>query len=256
MYNPKTKVALGLAIDAFVDFIIEWKKCERLEERGPTIETTGIDFTIKDLLIHTPLQYWRLPYINHCPCAFCDERLEPTRMEFHFAVQHVQPSLDKMFYSELHFETAGFLAVYMRVRKQTNWKCPFDLCPSEFQRYSQMSEHSMKDHPEDEKQLYSTVGGFCGPLLCLFHRSEKWPTVFEIFTANQDLVQIEVLPRGRERADALWRRADRRLSEQDIGNERIRSGPPLEPIPRQLRRDASARGICSANTIRAISIRR
>jgi hypothetical protein len=83
IYNPKTKVELRIAIDALVDFIIEGRKCERLEERGATIETTGIDFTIKDLLIHTPVQYWPLPHINHCPCAFCDERLEPNRMEFH-----------------------------------------------------------------------------------------------------------------------------------------------------------------------------
>jgi hypothetical protein len=49
-----------------------------------------------------------------------------------------------------------------------------------------------------------------------------------------------VLPLGREEADALWRRSDRRLSEQDVGNERILPGSPLEPILRQLRRDASA----------------
>jgi hypothetical protein len=49
MFEPKTKVALGLAIDALVDFIIEGRKCERLEDRGPTIETSGIDFPIMDL---------------------------------------------------------------------------------------------------------------------------------------------------------------------------------------------------------------
>jgi hypothetical protein len=32
MYKPKTKTALRLAIDAFVDFIIEWRKCERLKD--------------------------------------------------------------------------------------------------------------------------------------------------------------------------------------------------------------------------------
>jgi hypothetical protein len=85
MYNPKTNIALEVAIDVLVDFIIEGRKCERFEERGPTIETTGIDVTIKGLFIHTPVRYWQLPHINHCPCAFCDECLEPNRMELHFA---------------------------------------------------------------------------------------------------------------------------------------------------------------------------
>jgi hypothetical protein len=52
MFTPKTMVALGLAIDALVDFILEGRRCERLEERGPTIKTTGIDFTIKDINSH------------------------------------------------------------------------------------------------------------------------------------------------------------------------------------------------------------
>jgi hypothetical protein len=46
----------------------------------------------------------------------------------------------------------------------------------------------MQDHPEDEKRLYSTVGGFWAPLMCLFHRTGKWPTISEIFAVNQDQV--------------------------------------------------------------------
>jgi hypothetical protein len=48
MFNLNTSVALGLAIDALVDFIIEGRMCERLKDRGPTIETSGIGFTMKD----------------------------------------------------------------------------------------------------------------------------------------------------------------------------------------------------------------
>jgi hypothetical protein len=49
----------------------------------------------------------------------------------------------------------------------------------------------MNEHAEDEKHLYSIVRGFWAALLLFFHQFGKWPTIFEIFTANQDQVRIE-----------------------------------------------------------------
>jgi hypothetical protein len=70
----------------------------------------------------------------------------------------------------------------------SKWKCPLDHCTTELQRYSQISEHILKDHPEDEKHLYSRVGEFWSALPRLFHQSGKWPTICKIFTANKDRV--------------------------------------------------------------------
>jgi hypothetical protein len=48
---------------AFQDFLLEARKLERGEERGIPPTIVGLDFSVRDLLAHTPLQSWPFPHV-------------------------------------------------------------------------------------------------------------------------------------------------------------------------------------------------
>jgi hypothetical protein len=98
-------------------------------------------------------------------------------------------------------ELAGLLGISFQMRKCNAWKCPFHYCPSDSPSYATMQEHVRMEHTEDEKLIYSGVGGFWATLIGYFHQTGRWPMASDIFfKANQD--------RGPERVALLERRID------------------------------------------------
>jgi hypothetical protein len=55
-FGPKTRFPLDLAATAFVNFLLEANKLERLQERGPIFEIPELDFPLSILMARPALQ--------------------------------------------------------------------------------------------------------------------------------------------------------------------------------------------------------
>jgi hypothetical protein len=60
-FGRETELRPEFAATAFVDFLVEAKKLERLDDRGPIFEVANLDFPLSDLFAHLPLPRWPLP---------------------------------------------------------------------------------------------------------------------------------------------------------------------------------------------------
>jgi hypothetical protein len=241
MFRPDTDLPLNMAFDTLIDYIFEARKLERLPDRGEIESTFGLEISVQELLVHIPVQLGPLPRGNNCPCAFCDECPNPNAMAMHLARKHTQVFINGLFYSEMQLELAGLLAISLQMRKGNAWKCPFHYCPSDDPRYATMQEHVRMERTEDEKHIYSGVGGFWATLIVYFHQTGRWPMASDIFfKANQDRVRVQMAPLAREGADALWREGEHRIRQEDIGINLICPGTPLEPLLRRLRAEGSS----------------
>jgi hypothetical protein len=109
-----------------------------------------------------------------------------------------------MFHTEIQVQLAGLLGVGLQIQKSHNWGCPFEDCEIEFDKYSQIIEHVVKDHSEVEATLYSRVGGFWAPLLWHLHKTGRWPRVGDFFTSTRQ-ARVELIRMSREEAEAVWR---------------------------------------------------
>jgi hypothetical protein len=116
-FRLESRTEPGMTADILIDFVVEGRKQERLEERGPTNQIADVDLSIKDLLIHTPLQYWLLPHRDNCPCSFCDECVNPEEMEQHRATQQSHSSWNGLYYSQVQLQIAGLLGINVKVTK-------------------------------------------------------------------------------------------------------------------------------------------
>jgi hypothetical protein len=185
IFGPESNVDLDRGTTTVVDFVVEGRKQERGQERGPTVDVRDITFSFRDLLIHIPVQLWPLPHESHCPCSFCDECPEPSKMELHLATRHSRIFLSGAYYTEIHLQLAGLLGIDVFVQKRNAWKCPFAGCERDFIRYAEIREHVLRDHEPDEQFLYSRVGGFWASLLSFYHKRGRWPTIHTIVGADQ-----------------------------------------------------------------------
>lgn len=240
LFRPGSSTDVQSATDILIDFIAEARKQERLEDRGSTHQIADVDLSIRDMLVHTPLQHWPLPHVDNCPCSFCDECVTPEEMEQHLAIRHSYTYYGGLYYSQVQLQIAGLLGMGVRVTKQRKWKCPFGYCPREFDNYAEVGRHVNLEHERFETTLYSRVGGFWASLLRCFMSSGRWPTVLEIFTSDQERVRIDMAPLPRMTADILWKQGERRLTHEQLVDTRVLPGTPLEPLLRRFRRDASA----------------
>jgi hypothetical protein len=234
-FRPESRTEPGMAADILIDFVIEGRKQERLDERGPTNQIANVDLSIKDLLIHTPLQHWPLPHRDNCPCSFCDELVNPEEMEQHLGIKHSHLYWNGLYYSQVQLQIAGLLGINVKVTKRNKWKCPFGFCSREFENYAEIGEHIQNEHQEYEQTIYSKVGGFWSSLLRCFHVSGKWPTVLEIFTSDKEQVQIEMSPMARFGADIIWKQGQYRLTYKELADTRVLPGTPLESLLRRFR---------------------
>jgi hypothetical protein len=117
MFGPSPIWDLTNAVKAFVDFILEARKCERLISRGAIYQTPDLKFSLRDLLLHVPLQHWPLPYKNHCPCLFCDMTPNPEEMEEHLRTYHFTVFQGSLFHTEVQIQIASLLGIGFLVRK-------------------------------------------------------------------------------------------------------------------------------------------
>jgi hypothetical protein len=88
-FGPETHFPTEFAA-AFADFLFEATKLERLADRRPIFEIVNLDFPVSDLLTHLPLQRWPFPYMNTCPCSFCDKIIEPRSIDGCTSRTHAQ----------------------------------------------------------------------------------------------------------------------------------------------------------------------
>jgi hypothetical protein len=129
------------AMKAFVDFILEARTCERLISRGAIYQTPDLSFSLRDLLLHVPLQHWPLPHKNHCPCSFCDMTPNPEEIEDHLRARYFTVFQGSLFHAEVQIQVTSLLGIGFQVRKAKLWRCPFSYCEEQFDRYSNISEH-------------------------------------------------------------------------------------------------------------------
>jgi hypothetical protein len=94
-------------------------------------------------------------------------------------------------------------------------------------------------HRHYERFLYNEVGSFWVPIICYLNEKHTWPTIKDIFYADEAKARIEVIPSQKEAADRLWNLTDHKHTEADIGHIRILQGSPWEDAIRFLKRRAS-----------------
>jgi hypothetical protein len=240
MFGPRSDWDLGPAMDVFIDFIVEARKLRRLESRGLIYQSPNLNFSVRDLLAHIPLQKWPLPHKCHCPCSFCDDTPDPDHMEQHMAEHHPDIYNGGFYHSEVQVQLAGLLGIGIVVGKQRRWRCPFATCLREFDQYAEISRHVELDHEPSQQRLYSVLGGFWSVLFWHIRVTGEWPTAAGIFFQQGAPTRVEVMAIDREVADRVWKSSERMLTEEILGDVRILPGTPLEGLLHRLRRRASA----------------
>jgi hypothetical protein len=137
---------------------------------------------------------------------------------------------------------AGLLGLLPKPNKMKRRKCPFGYCVAEFDKYSEIADHvlNQRAHKEFEQYLYTRVGGFWASILAHLNETGNWPTVHEIFYADETKSISDVLPMTEEDADRTWRTNCNKHNAEDIGDYCLLPGSPLEDILQLLRRRASA----------------
>jgi hypothetical protein len=83
------------------------------------------------------------------------------------------------------------------------------------------------------------VGGFWAAVICYLNEKHTWPTIKDIFYADEAEARIEVIPLQKEAADRLWKTSYHKHTETDIGHIRILRGSSWEDAIHFLRRRAS-----------------
>jgi hypothetical protein len=149
-------------IHVFIDTIVEGRKLFRLEDRGEIVEVDGFDFPLRQLLTYIPIQYWPFSHSCYCPCAFCDGHGDRDALESHMEDEHLPIVRMDGYHSEVQLGLARLLAVTLRANKRKRWKCRFEYCAAEFDRYSEVADQVLntRAHMNYEKYLYTEVGGF------------------------------------------------------------------------------------------------
>jgi hypothetical protein len=83
MFKRGTFQDLERYIKVFFDAIVEGSKLERREERGQVPNAINLDFSLRQLLKHVPIQEWPFPQRCCCACPFCDAHREWNALELH-----------------------------------------------------------------------------------------------------------------------------------------------------------------------------
>jgi tubulin beta len=128
-------------IEVFIDAIVEGRKLERREERGQVPNAINLDFSLRQLLKHVPIQEWPFPQRCYCPCPFCDAHGEWNSLELHLDEVHPTIAQTGGYHSEIQLALTCLLGMEMRVEKMKRWKCPFGYCSAEFDNYKEVAGH-------------------------------------------------------------------------------------------------------------------
>jgi hypothetical protein len=225
---------IDVTINAFVDFLVLRRQTDRMPERGEIHQMTNIDFSLHNLLLHTPIQDWPLPRQGYCPCSFCGVIGHPNGMEEHLRVDHPMVYRRNAFYTEIQVQLAGLLGVGLQVEERRNRGCPFGNCNVGFNRHAEIADHVLKCYPPRESFLDGCIGGFCTPILCHLHVTGSWPNAADIF-AEIESARITLIPLSHEEADASWRSRVEVISPEVYGYIRPDGESPLEDLVRKQR---------------------
>jgi hypothetical protein len=169
-FGPGTRVPLESAAHAFVDFIVETRRLQRLEAHGDIPGIPDLRISLDHLFAQFPLQVWLLPHPHHCPVSFCDETSDSEMMEAHLVHLHPEIHQVSLYHTEVQLQLASLLGLDLEVRKRKAWRCPFGGCKRDFDKSIEMYNHVQDDHSGYEKLLYNHVGGFWTPVLCHYNR--------------------------------------------------------------------------------------
>jgi hypothetical protein len=128
-------------VSVFIDVIMEGRKLQRLEERGQIPDVADLNFPLRQLLKHVPIQEWPFPHSPHCPCSFCDAHGDRDALELHLVEDHPLVFQMEGYHSETQLVLARLLGIALKVKKRKRWKCPFGYCSSDIDTYSEVADH-------------------------------------------------------------------------------------------------------------------
>jgi hypothetical protein len=207
MFTGGTFQDLERYTEVFLDAIVEGRKLQRRDERGQLPNVTDLDFSIRQLLTHIPIQEWPFPHRCYCPCPFCDAHGEWDALELHLNDAHPTIAQTEGYHSEIQLTLTGLLGMEMRVTKGKRWKCPFGYCSTQFDNYKEVAEHVLHSntHKDYEQYLYDKIGGFWAPIICYLNMKNKWPSVHDIFYKDEAKAEIELIQLDKTAADQMWK---------------------------------------------------
>jgi hypothetical protein len=239
--NPRSPVVVEEVIRVLTHVLVEARKLERLEERGPIPEIYHARFTLKDLLIHIPLQYWPLPRGTNCPCAFCETDVAPEDVEAHLAENHQWIAQENSFYSPVVLQVAGLMGIHLQVRKRKLWKCPFNDCPDGFDSFLSVVNHINSIHAGYRQQLFQSMGGFWAGVLDCFKRTGGWPEIACMIEGRSRESTTTWRSLGRDEAIQRWQFGAYRRATEEYRRVQIMEDSPLEALLQELRGWGSSR---------------
>jgi hypothetical protein len=234
-FGPGARIPLKSAAHAFVDFIVETRRLQRLPTRGDIPGIPDLHIPLDHLLARFPLQVWQRPHPHHCPVSFCDETPNPEMMEAHLVHLHSEVHQVGLYHTEVQLQLASLLGLGLEVRKRKAWKCPFGWCKRDFDKFIEMYNHVQDDHSSYDKFLYNHVGGFWAQLLCHYNRCGYSPTVAEMFEDDLEQADVRVIPANSDRATQVWKSSGQMLTDRLLGDMRLMPDSPFEGILQILR---------------------
>jgi hypothetical protein len=240
LFGPETTASSDEAMNVFTDFIVEGRRLQRLDERGATEVTSGLGFSVRDLLTRVPIQGWPLPHKLACPCGFCDAICDSAAMEAHLRDSHPAVRRDRTFCSPVQLQLAGLTGIHVQATGEDVWKCPFGECTHYCTAYSGLGLHIARAHAGIQADLVRRLGCFWAAILDSVHNRGTWPTLSEILFADMPGGIPRASPLPPDVADRVWRRGGVPLDPAHLPTSRIAPASPLEPLLEHLREHASA----------------
>jgi hypothetical protein len=219
-------------VRVFIDAIVEGRKLQRLEKLGQIPDVADLNFPLRQLLKHVPIQEWPFPHSLHYSCSFYDTHGDRDAFESHLAENHPLVFQTEGYHSETQLALVRLLRIALKIKKQKRWKCPFGYRPSDFDTYSEVAGHVLNTdfHRHYERFFYSEVSGFWAPIIYFLNENRIWSTIKDMFLADKVEAEIELLPPRKEIADQRWKTSRHKYAAADIGHIRVLKGSPLKDI--------------------------
>jgi hypothetical protein len=119
LVNRDTPVRLEETTEALQSDIGLARSVIRSDDRGPDAGFSDLSFTIRELLIHIPVQLWPLPNVTHCPCGCCDVGFLDCALEQHLREVHANVLAHNRFHTPLQLTISGLLGLDVILQEKT-----------------------------------------------------------------------------------------------------------------------------------------
>jgi hypothetical protein len=156
----------SFAATPFVDFLVEARKLERLNDRGTSLKSRISLFLFPESPsgppAHSTLQRCPLAHMNTCQFSLCDEIIEPRSMHMHIEFTRGENFHLSLYYSELQLRIAGILGIRLNSQGEGGnevVRCPFLHCTQAFRTLARVPHHVFSHHKSHEQEFYRHMGG-------------------------------------------------------------------------------------------------